>query len=478
MIYDYIIVGAGIAGLYAALNIPENKKVAVLSKEPLWECNTFYAQGGVATARDEKDINDHIEDTLKAGCGLCNKEAVEIMSQNSILVINDLINRGFEFDTDEEGNLLFTREAAHSRNRILHAGGDATGRLLHKFLIENCSHKVFESVEVADLLVEEGVCYGVTVKKEGKLKNIYGKNVFIASGGVGSLYEYHTNANTISADLQGICLEKGIELADMEFLQFHPTVFILSHRARKLLLTEALRGEGATVVDEKGRRFLFDYDSKGELASRDIVSRAIYDYKLKGHKVYLSFENFEEEFFRYRFPTIYKNFKELGFNVPRQKVPVSPAFHFAMGGIKTDLYGKVPGFENLYAIGEVACTGVHGANRLASNSLLEGLVFSRRAVEVALINNFEPKSKKFPVLREKLIKENDKDIKNELRRVMWEKVGIIRKREKLQSAFDFICESEKKDIGRFLKLRLLCAKEIVKSALARKESIGAHYIED
>lgn len=478
MRYDYIIVGAGIAGLYAALNIPKEKSVLIISKDPLWECNTFYAQGGISTARDELDIPLHIEDTLKAGAGLCDKKAVEILSRESKEVINDLIIRGFEFDKDENGNLLFTKEAAHSKARILHAGGDATGRELHLFLIKNIEHKVLVGATVTDILCDNGIGYGVTVRYRGILQNIYCKNLFLASGGIGSLYEYHTNAKTISSDLQGIAVEKGIELKDMEFTQFHPTVFIKSKKARKLLLTEALRGEGATVVDENEKRFLFDYDKRGELAPRDIVSRAIYRYKQLGHQVYLSFENFDENFFRLRFPTIYKNFRELGFVVPKEKVPISPAFHFMMGGIKTNYYSKVIGFKNLYAVGEVACTGVHGANRLASNSLLEALVFSKRAVEDSLLNQDSIKPKEFKVNYFPLVKNIDKKMKNLLRKTMWDKVGIIRKRRDLLEAAQILEDIGKKDIGRFLKLRLNSAKKIVESAIKREKSVGAHFIEE
>ena len=478
MRYDYLIIGTGVAGLYAALNIPEDKNVLIISKDPLWECNTFYAQGGITTAKDEDDIPSHIEDTLKAGAGLCDPKAVEILSKNSINVINDLIERGFEFDRDEKGNLLFTKEAAHSKPRILHAGGDATGRELHLFLMRNNRHKILEGCIVTDLLCDNGICYGVTVRYRGILQNIYAKNVFIASGGIGSLYEYNTNAKTISSDLQGIAVEKGIKLKDMAFTQFHPTVFIKHKRARKLLLTESLRGEGATVVDENGKRFLFDYDDRGELAPRDIVSRAIFRYQQAGHSVYLSFDNFNRAFFKKRFPTIYKNFQELGFDVPKQKVPISPAFHFMMGGIETDYYSKVKGFLNLYAVGEVACTGVHGANRLASNSLLEGLVFSKRAVEDSLTNEVKIKPKEFKINSYPLIKKDDKKYRHLLRKTMWEKVGIIRTKKGLLEAAQTIEDISKKDIGRFLKLRLNSAKKIVESALSIKKSIGAHYLED
>jgi len=473
-----VIVGAGVAGLYASLNIPEGKKVLVLSKDPIWECNTFYAQGGISTAVDEEDIYLHIEDTIKAGAGLCDPKAVEILSRNSIPVIEDLIQRGFRFDTDEKGNLLFTQEAAHSRPRILHAGGDATGRELHRFLLSQTKARVMDGVLVTDLLIEGDRIHGVSVLRGSESFNIYAKKVFLTSGGIGSLYEYHTNSKKISADIQGLALQKGIELRDMEFTQFHPTVFVYNKRARKYLLTEALRGEGATVVDERGVRFLFDYDPRGELAPRDIVARAIYRHQKAGHKVYLSFENFTEEFFKKRFPTIYMIFRNLGFDVPHQKVPISPAFHFMMGGIAVDYYSRVKGFANLYAIGEVACTGVHGANRLASNSLLEGLVFSKRAVEDTLLENdsFEPKE--FPTFDKPLQKEGDAAKKQQLRRTMWQKVGIIRRGSELAEAKEQVEQMLSSDIGHLLELRARTAKAIIDAALARKESIGAHYREE
>ncbi len=478
MIYDYLIIGAGIAGLYAALNIPKDKNTLILAKDPIWECNTFYAQGGVATAVDSSDIPNHIEDTLKAGAGLCNREAVEILSRNSIGVIEDLLARGFKFDTDERGNLLFTKEAAHSRARILHAGGDATGRELHRFLLQQTTAKVLEGVIVLDLLIQEDTVYGVRVRQGARDFNVYAKNVLIASGGIGSLYEYHTNAKKISADLQGLAALKGLRLKDMEFTQFHPTVFVYNTRARKYLLTEALRGEGATIVDEKGERFLFEYDPRGELAPRDIVSRAIYRHQKNGHKVYLNFSAFDEEFFKKRFPTIYRNFQNLGFNVPKEQVPISPAFHFIMGGIATDTWGRVEGMKNLYAIGEVACTGVHGANRLASNSLLEGLVFSKRAIEDSLMNEFDYKPKEFAIQKFQLTKSEDTKLKSLLRKTMWEKVGIIRKKSELLEAKDIVEDIANRPIGYLLRLRLSSAMAIIEAALARKKSVGAHYIEE
>lgn len=477
MRYDVVIVGSGVAGLYAAIALPKNLKVLLINKSNPWECNTYYAQGGVTTAYDDEDIPSHIQDTLDAGAGMCNAEAVRLMSENSQAVISDLIRRGFEFDHDGEGNLLYTKEAAHSRSRILHAGGDATGRYLHFFLLHQTPHPMLSNATVVDLLIEDGRCCGVEVASEGERKIILADNVIIASGGVGSLYQYHTNASTISADIHGICLEKGIALESMEMMQFHPTVFVANTWARKLLLTEALRGEGAHVVDDNGYRFLFEYDSRGELAPRDIVSRAIFDYNQRtGKQVYLSCGHFESEYFKERFPNIYKGLRDLGFDVPKEPVPISPAFHYAIGGIKSDMEGRVPGIKGLYAIGEAACTGVHGANRLASNSLLEGLVFAKRAAETIVASTVQHCTKTFVTGDEVLEIPGDKEKKDELRRIMWTNVSIVRTSQGLQQAKAAVEEMLDGKIGRLLRLRLLSARAIIDSAISRKESVGVHYI--
>jgi len=478
--YDVIIIGAGVAGLYAAMHLPKDKKVLIINKRESFKCNTFYAQGGVALSRDTADIPFHIQDTLEAGAGLCDEEAVKVLSENSRAAIDELIANGFEFDRDEEGKLLYTKEAAHSCERILHAGGDATGRYLHFFLLKQNTHAMLGDARVVDLLIKDGECYGVTLLEHRERRNIYAKNVIIASGGVGSLFEYHTNAPCISADMQGLCVMKGIALDRMEMLQFHPTVFVNSTNAQKMLLTEALRGEGATIEDENGKRFLFDYDERGELASRDIVSKAMYNYSRKtGLKIYLSLENFDEEYFAHRFPNIYKNLRLLGYKVPAQRVPISPAFHYAIGGIRTDLEARVPGVKNLYAVGEVASTRVHGANRLASNSLLEGLVFAKRAAQDIMRHIDDEKvDVRFELEEEEMSLKNDKNIKNQLRRIMWENVSIVRTKSGLNDALETINALLNENIGKLLKFRLLTAKEIVTSALKRSESIGVHTIQE
>jgi L-aspartate oxidase len=481
MVYDYLIIGAGIAGLNAARLIPEDKKVLVVCKKTPWECNTFWAQGGVVRARNIEDVPLHVKDTLEAGVYLNDPEAVKTLSEHSIEAIDDLIDHGFEFDRNAKGELAYTKEAAHSTSRILHADGDATGRILHMFLLQQCPHEVVVDSIVIDLLYEDGICYGAHMIANGKDKVVYAHNTIIASGGVGSIYRYHTNSTTIAGDIQGICVEKGIALKDMEMMQFHPTVFIESNNARKQLLTEALRGEGAIIEDEDGYPFLKDYHKDAELAPRDVVSRAIFDYHKKtGSKIYLSFKTFDKKIFQKRFPNIYKDLKEIGYDLPFERVPISPAFHYSMGGIEVDLHSKVKGTKNLYAIGEAACTGVHGANRLASNSLLEGLVFSKIAVDHSMQENFKIVKQNYGLKDEiphyELLKKGDKAIKNALRTLMWRSVGIVRVRQDLIDALEEVDGFLKEDVGRLLYLRLLTARAIIQSAIERKESVGAHFL--
>ncbi|MEV9593497.1 FAD-binding protein [Aliarcobacter butzleri] len=482
MIYDYIIVGTGVAGLNAARLIPKDKRVLILCKMSTWNCNTFWAQGGIASAVDESDIPTHIKDTLEAGVNYNDKEAVELLSHKSISTIKNLIHDGMKFDLNKEGKLAYTKEAAHSRNRILHADGDATGRMIHIFLLEHCQHEIVTQAVVCDLLIKDDICYGVQYfVSETEQKVAFAHTTILASGGVGSIYKYHTNSTANAGEVQGIISEKNLPLKDMEMMQFHPTVVKGTSFARKPLLSEALRGEGAHIVDENGYRFLFDYHKDGELAPRDVVSRSIFDYHKKtGLKIFLSFETFEKKAFKQRFPNIYANLKDLGYELPFERVPISPAFHYSMGGVEVTMQGKIKGMKNLYAIGELACTGVHGANRLASNSLLEGLVFSEIAVETSMKENFKinPSNYDKPIINFVRNKEIDKDIKDDLRKIMWVNAGIVRIPSELKKSLEKIEEYLKKDVGRLLYLRLLTAKSILKAALGRKKSLGAHFIKE
>ncbi|MCG3686234.1 FAD-binding protein [Aliarcobacter butzleri] len=482
MIYDYIIVGTGVAGLNAARLIPKDKRVLILCKMSTWNCNTFWAQGGIASAVDESDIPTHIKDTLEAGVNYNDKNAVELLSHKSISTIKNLIHDGMKFDLNNEGKLAYTKEAAHSRNRILHADGDATGRMIHIFLLEHCQHEIVTQAVVCDLLIKDDICYGVQYfVSETEQKVAFAHTTILASGGVGSIYKYHTNSTANAGEVQGIISEKNLPLKDMEMMQFHPTVVKGTSFARKPLLSEALRGEGAHIVDENGYRFLFDYHKDGELAPRDVVSRSIFDYHKKtGLKIFLSFGTFEKKAFKQRFPNIYANLKDLGYELPFERVPISPAFHYSMGGVETELNAKIKGMKNLYAIGELACTGVHGANRLASNSLLEGLVFSEIAVETSMKENFkiDPSNYDKPIINFVRNKEIDKDIKDDLRKIMWVNAGIVRIPSELKKSLEKIEEYLKKDVGRLLYLRLLTAKSILKAALNRKKSLGAHFIKE
>ena len=289
MIYDYVIIGSGIAGLNAARLIPKNKRILILCKISTWNCNTFWAQGGIASAVDESDIPTHIQDTLTAGVNYNDKKAVELLSKKSISTIKNLIDAGMKFDLNENGELAYTKEAAHSRNRILHADGDATGRMMHIFLLEHCPHEIVTQAVVCDLLIKDDICYGVQYfTNETNQKVVYAHNTIIASGGVGSIYRYHTNSTANAGEVQGIIAEKNLPLKDMEMMQFHPTVVKGTSFARKPLLSEALRGEGAFIVDDNGYRFLFDYHEDGELAPRDVVSRSIFDYHKKTGLIFLT----------------------------------------------------------------------------------------------------------------------------------------------------------------------------------------------
>lgn len=477
MIYDVIIIGSGISGLQCALNLDKNLKTAILCNLSPTECNTSYAQGGVAVSTDEKDIASHMADTLKTGAGLCKQEAVETLCNQSIPTIRELEAKGFSFDKNQKGKIHYTKEGAHSKPRVIHAGGDRTGRELENFLLAQNRATIHQDLKVSDIEIHDNGFINIECF-DGKDYVRFGCSTLVfAFGGMGSLYKFHTNSKTANGQLMGLCIQKGFAVENLEFTQFHPTVYVDSSWARKMLLSEALRGEGATIVDETGYGFLKEYDARESLASRDVISRAIFDYtKKSGKKSYLSIANFTKDYFEKRFPFIYENLSALGYTIPTDKIPIFPAFHYSIGGLVCNLDGQITSHADLYAVGECSSTGVHGANRLASNSLLEGLVFGKRAA-LHINANFSHKEEKKAAFAKKVWRKGeDEDIKDKIRDIMWSYAGIIRDTKALSHAHDALQRLSENDTGIDTKYRIKTAKKIIEGALQRKNSIGVHFI--
>ena len=488
---DYVIVGAGIAGLRAAIGLSHAGRVLVVTKEQLGESNTSYAQGGIAVAMGgDEDVSLHLDDTLQAGAGLVNREAAKVLVEEGPLRVEELLQWGTAFDR-HNGELMLTREGAHSRNRILHANGDATGAeigrslLAHARAIENIT--LLEWTMCVDLIVQAGEVVGLTVlDRDGKQHSVYARAVLLASGGAGQVYSDTTNPAVATGDGIAMAYRAGAEISDMEFYQFHPTALSLPGVPR-FLLSEALRGEGAYLRNAQGERFMERYHSLLELAPRDVVARAITHEGMGADgeqlPVHLDMRHVQGMDFHKRFPGISAFLLRHGLDLGRDLIPVRPAAHYLMGGVRTDVNGKTS-LKRLYAAGEAACTGVHGANRLASNSLLEGLVFGARAAqkmceEPALIAPVVPESAA-PHSSE----EDTGDLLRQLQQVMWQKAGLLRDASGLREA-----QSDLADIRvrlsagatrAALELRNLhaIANLIVRSALAREESRGAHYRND
>ena len=473
---DVLIIGNGIAALSAAINLPDSLNVLLITKATGEGCNSHWAQGGVAAPADLDDIECHIQDTLQAGAGRCDEQAVRRLVTEGYTVINDLVNQAMPFDRDENGAILLTKEAAHSRARILHAGGDATGQQIHAFLSGLNRRRVLTGVTVVDLLIEEGRCFGATLEQDGVRSNLYAHQTLIATGGFGGLYAVSTNAPGMMGELQGIAADRGCLLKDMHFTQFHPTVFTGTDAIQKPLLSEALRGEGALIVDETGRRFLLEVDDRGELAPRDVVARAVYAHAQAGHEVYLNLRAFEAEQFKARFPTIYGRLSSFGYHPPADLIPISPAFHYAMGGIATDADARVLNVAGLYAVGEVACSGVHGANRLASNSLLEALVFGKIAAQSIGANPDRAPIKHFDIDDDPLYAPVDSTVIAKIRHILWRDAGIVRTQAGLKRAQSELAELKAQPMGRLMSRSLITASAIVDQALACHESVGAHYL--
>ncbi|MCI0348066.1 MAG: L-aspartate oxidase [Acidobacteriales bacterium] len=492
---DFIVVGAGVAGLRAAISLADAGRVLVLAKQELSESATQYAQGGIAVAlSDEDDISIHLQDTLDAGDGLCNPEAVKVLVEEGPERIQELIDWGTQFDR-KGTTLTFTREGAHSRSRILHAHGDSTGREIARALqakaqtIKSISFCDFEFT--ANLLVEQGRCCGVElVTSAGEPKRIRAAAILLATGGIGQVYRETTNPGVATGDGVAMAYRAGADISDMEFVQFHPTALYVKG-APRFLLSEALRGEGAYLRNMQMQRFMPKYHEHGELAPRDVVARAIVHeievVKNPEAVVYLDLTHLNGNHVHTRFPRIYDTCMRYNIDITGDLIPVRPAAHYAMGGVRTDLDGKTS-LPGMFAAGEVAATGVHGANRLASNSLLEGVVFGARAGNAmkaaakrsASTHASSGNSRPTAVTNDAADKQLQ-HLVQDVRDLMWQQVGIVRMGSHLKQTIQKLKEMQTKlpaphkrqqwEAHNILQTGLLIAR----SAMAREESRGAHY---
>lgn len=492
---DFLIIGSGIAGLTFALKAAEHGKTIVSTKAALHDSNTRWAQGGVAAAVGADDSWQlHEEDTLKAGGGLCNTEAVRFLVQNAVPRLEWLISLGARFDRSEEGGLpklSLGREGGHSRSRIVHAA-DQTGWEIERTLIEALPRQ--KNIQVLDftfcdaLILDDTGCCGAVLHPRGRAPvRVRAKATCIATGSCCRVYRFTTNPPIATGDGVALAAAAGAQIENMEFIQFHPTT--LYHRSKRgFLVSEAVRGAGGILRTIHGRRFMFDYDPRGELAPRDIVARAIHSETLKEGVpfVHLDTTHLPPETIKEKFPNIYKTLLELGIDMTREPIPVVPAAHYQCGGVKTNLHAQttIPG---LYAAGEVASTGVHGANRLASNSLLEALVFAYAGAEHAVSSDRVPRDgAPCPPLIQPVAPIGREGILRRLRHTMWERVGIVRRTRSMEIAKELIEDltKEAKPDERFsvsgteAANQLVCARIIVEHALARKENVGLHYNED
>ena len=506
--YSVVIVGSGAAGLYAALKISQQielpEGILLVTKSNLGESNSRYAQGGIVGVihqNPDDNIKLHVNDTLNAGAGLSEEKTTEYISAASDEVLNDLIANGVNFDRDESGNLTFTLEAAHSMKRILHSGGDATGKgitdaLADKVRQDSNIHVLENSMAVEILLSKNKECKGAIIYNEltGEHEIVYTSALILATGGVGQVYKYTTNPEGATGDGIALAYEAGATIQDMEFIQFHPTALAISPDSKnRFLISEAVRGEGAKLINKDGIEFMSRYSDKRELAPRDIVTRAIYSQMNIDHtpNVFLNATFLDQSKLLRRFPTISGRCKENGIDITQNPIPVAPAAHYTMGGIKAGVDGSTS-IKGLYAIGETASTGLHGANRLASNSLLECVVCAYELADYLSFSNLEiPKMidegiKKMIDVYSRSIsgKEyNYEELKSKLKDIMWNNVGIIRTEEGLKKAQKEV-EKLQKDFKRRRKClnqgeyeyrnMLTVASLIIKGALERKESRGAH----
>ncbi len=506
--YSAVIVGSGAAGLYAAIKLSSQMSLPdgllLVTKSTLGESNSRYAQGGIVGVVHQNKgdtVEMHTQDTVKAGAGLTEAKVAEYISQMSDDVINDLISCGVNFDKDNAGKLNFTLEAAHSFRRILHVGGDATGKGITEALANDVRNDenitVQENALAVELLVNsDNECKGLILFNEltGEHEIVYTSAVILATGGMGQLYKYTTNPDGATADGVDLAYNAGAILQDMEFIQFHPTALALSPTSKdRFLISEAVRGEGAKLIDREGHEFMSKYSDRRELAPRDVVTRAIFNEMREEHtsNMFLNATLIDKSKLFKRFPTISKRCEENGIDISSMPIPVAPAAHYSMGGVKATVEGKTS-IRGLYAIGEVASTGLHGANRLASNSLLECVVCAYELADYLSFANLTVPKKIDDSIMEKIdiysepLSEADYNVvalKQNLKDLMWNKVGIIRNEESLKEALaevkkmraDFKRTRKCLNQGEYEYRNMLTASQlIIESALSRKESRGAH----
>lgn len=499
---DVVIVGAGIAGLVFALRLPADLKVVVVTKGALGESNTRYAQGGLAAAVGPDDNPDlHFDDTIAAGAGLCNEAAVRTLVDEGPAAVHWLLTHGATFDEEGEGHTLaLGKEAAHSRNRVLHAGGDATGAEIERALVSQLrgrpSVSVLEHTAAIDLATHaDGACVGVIVQSEPSPSRtlLSAPVTVLANGGAGQLWAISSNPRGATGDGIAIALRAGAAVADLEFTQFHPTVLAVDG-TEPFLVSEAVRGEGAYLRSLSGERFMTAIHPMAELAPRDVVARAIQSQISSSNRrhVYLDLRHLDPDLIQHRFPSISKRLRTYGIDLATDLVPVAPAAHYFMGGIVADTEGRTS-LPGLLAIGEVSCTGVHGANRLASNSLLEGLVFGLRAAELVANSlagrtgrnskGTDPEPDASPAFRLAASPISDLDaIRGTAQRTMSQDVAVVRSADSLRGALTALESLIATDApvagsipGAELRNILLLAREVTRSALLREESRGSHF---
>ncbi len=479
----FLVVGSGVAGLHTAWRASEHGDVLLLTKRSLFDSATAYAQGGIAAALGAGDSPAlHRQDTLAAGAALCDAAAVQVLVEEGPARVRELQTAGAHFDLDPAGRLDLGREAAHSKNRIVHAHGDQTGAEVARTLVarvrETPRIKVLERARVLELIVKRGVAYGVRASIAGRATEIVADATVLATGGCGQIYHYTTNPVVATGDGFAIAHRAGVTLADMEFVQFHPTALDTPENPLALI-SEAVRGEGAILVNAKGERFMKKRHRLAELAPRDVVARAIFREQRKG-TVFLDARKLGKGFSK-RFPGIFALCAARGIDPRKDLIPVTPAAHYMMGGVVTDLYGR-SSVRRLYAVGELARTGVHGANRLASNSLLEGLVFAERVardLESSKVHTKVPVLGKWkvPPLADRGAAQVAAD---DIRDVMWSYAGIARTARGLRVALDRLDEIATRlpDGATEEQNMLQTAQLVVEGALIRKESRGGHYRAD